>query len=1212
MATSLPWSIKGVDARTRDAAKAAARRAGMTLGEWLDHKVRTEAEDAEDEAAQPEQLDIAALSERLNRLSQGQMETSSQAAASAAPKTAALSRDQIETVISQAAAAERLTRETSAKTAGALDSIARWIEKTEDRMTAGERAAAERQERATSVIADAIKSMGERIVDMERKAIETQRQPASAPRLAFSRDTLADAVSDIRTRQRVLDRDAQPAVAESRIAALRQDLRELSARIAPSGRLPEPSRARTAERPPAPAPAPAPAGPNPIEGMLADLGARLDRLDRRDSLEPVMKPLARIESEVSRLSQDRSGESYQRVEQEISHLAAKLDALAARGGDRTIVAPVLRDISELREMISSNAGDPRLDDLSQQIAALSADIARLRDQQSDDRELRSLSLAIEDVRDAILSDRNRDRHADSAPLLSLSRQIEALAGKIESLPAMRPDAISAQAEQLLARLTAADAHGRGVSEALSRQIEALAHRLEDMASRQPAQIESRIDKLQQRIETLTEQGPAAVTRQIEALAGRIESLAASSNLAQVISDSKNAPMAPVDLRPIEEMLRGLAEKIDEAGRPGAKTDAFDALEQQIAGIAQRLDTAAATRSAESGIERTLQDLVIHLQTMRQDNAETAERAARSVLTDIGARGAPGNGIAELSSMVSGLRDSHVSSGRETQDALGAVHQTLETVISRLASIETDLASERRGGFAMPQAAMPQAAMPQAAMPSAAGSAPARQSEATRPSMMTARRAPDATLAAGAAEDDILVAERANPTQSEAPLVASLDLPLEPGSGRPRPGVAPLQISDPQSVRQNLIAAARRSAKAATDAASAAPAAAAEPVKGGGRLKEIMAKRKRPILLGLAAIVLAIGTAHVVNTALQGKAKTAATGNGAIEAAPVAPAPEASSPGEPAQAKAAKDQTSALPPAAPASAAAPSPAGPSTATAATLAAGGLGAAIPAPGLAANAAPDVTGSTSQPAPASTPAPTREPIQPVTGLGDLPANLGGTGVRKAAFAGDARAVYELASRAADGPGTARDPKLALRLFERAAVAGLAPAQFRLGNMFEKGVGTQRDAALAQLWYTRAAERGNAKAMHNLAVLHAEGVSGKPDYAMAAAWFRRAAELGVRDSQYNLAILLGRGLGAPADLGQSYLWFAIAAGQGDEDAARKRDEVAQRMAPPELAAAKSVTESWRPKALDGLANDVVPPAKGWDESPSASVKKPAKPVRS
>ena len=82
MATSMPWSVKGVDPRTRDAAKTAARRAGMTLGEWLDHKIREESEadaaraetvrpveaapkSSSSRRKAPEQLDIAALSERL-------------------------------------------------------------------------------------------------------------------------------------------------------------------------------------------------------------------------------------------------------------------------------------------------------------------------------------------------------------------------------------------------------------------------------------------------------------------------------------------------------------------------------------------------------------------------------------------------------------------------------------------------------------------------------------------------------------------------------------------------------------------------------------------------------------------------------------------------------------------------------------------------------------------------------------------------------------------------------------------------------------------------------------------------------------------------------------------------------------------------------------------------------------------------------------------
>ncbi|KRE18083.1 hypothetical protein ASE63_02550 [Bosea sp. Root381] len=1117
MANSLPWSVKGVDPRTRDAAKAAARRAGMTLGEWLDHKLGEE--------SAPEQLDIAALSDRLARLAQSQMETAPQHPVGPGGSTSLPSRSEIDAVLAQAASIEKLTRESSARTAGALESITRWIEKAEGRMSSGERAAAERQERATSVIADAIKTMGDRLAEIERGsgealAVRAARQE-QAPRLAFSRDGLAAAVTDIRTRQRTLDGDdATPArqqpMSESRIAALRDDLRELSARIAPQ--------APRGQRPAAPTPAPVPASTafeaqfGQIEAMLAELGGRIDQRDRFD---PVLKPLARIETEVSRLARDRSDEGYQRIELEISHLAAKVDALAARGSDRTMLAPVLRDIGELRDMLASGGEEARLSELSQQVSGLSFEINRLRDNQPDGHELRSLAVSVDEIRDAFRQGSGPARLQDLEPLAALSLQIEGLAGKLDTFP--------------------------------------------------DNQIESRIDSLQHRIEALTETGAAGLTQQIEALAGRVESLAVANSVVHKLGEGQALTVAQVDLGPVEAMLRKLADKIDEAGRPGADSGAFDALEQQISGLAQRLDEAAATRSAESGMERTLQDLVVHLRSMREETTEAAARAARTAMSDhLGRVAPPQSGLAELSTLVSGLHQSHVSSGRETQDAIGAVHRTLETIISRLSSLEAELVADR------------QPAAPAARMPMPPRIADAGQLAVKAPAMPAAMSLDKEDRIAASGRST--AAPKAEPAITP-PLAAALDLPLEPGSGRPRPDSALAGGHDPQSVRQNLIAAARRSARAAAEAA-AAPAAEPEAAKGGNRLKEILEKRKRPLLLGLAALVLALGTAHLVNGTLK-KSRSANVGE-AVQS-PIAPQQQA--PAETPAEKPANDQSSALPPG-PVNPASPTPA----------------AALPQPG-----AESATAQPQPPASAAAEAPLPEPVQAVTGLGELPAGLGSPGLRKAALEGNARAVYELASRSADGQGAPRDPKLALRLFERAAVAGLAPAQFRLGNMFEKGIGTERDLSLARVWYMRAAERGNAKAMHNLAVLHAEGVSGKPDYATASEWFRRAAEFGVRDSQYNLAVLLERGLGGPPDLAQSYLWFTVGASQGDEDAARKRDEVGQRLGTTDLAAAKAEAANWRPKTLDLAANEVTPPAKGWDETPTAAAaKKPARPARS
>src|SRR5215469_13710118 len=47
MTSGAPWSVKGIDPKTREIAKDLARRSGMTLGEWLTQVI---AEDGGDEA----------------------------------------------------------------------------------------------------------------------------------------------------------------------------------------------------------------------------------------------------------------------------------------------------------------------------------------------------------------------------------------------------------------------------------------------------------------------------------------------------------------------------------------------------------------------------------------------------------------------------------------------------------------------------------------------------------------------------------------------------------------------------------------------------------------------------------------------------------------------------------------------------------------------------------------------------------------------------------------------------------------------------------------------------------------------------------------------------------------------------------------------------------------------------------------------------------
>jgi localization factor PodJL len=88
-------------------------------------------------------------------------------------------------------------------------------------------------------------------------------------------------------------------------------------------------------------------------------------------------------------------------------------------------------------------------------------------------------------------------------------------------------------------------------------------------------------------------------------------------------------------------------------------------------------------------------------------------------------------------------------------------------------------------------------------------------------------------------------------------------------------------------------------------------------------------------------------------------------------------------------------------------------------------------------------------------------------------------------------------------------------------------------------------------------------------------------------------------------MAILHARGIGVEANLAESYKWFALAAGRGDQDAAKKRDEVAARLDPQTLMAAKLAVQTFvAEREPDEATNLRVPPG-GWDRVPA----QPAKP---
>jgi localization factor PodJL len=157
------------------------------------------------------------------------------------------------------------------------------------------------------------------------------------------------------------------------------------------------------------------------------------------------------------------------------------------------------------------------------------------------------------------------------------------------------------------------------------------------------------------------------------------------------------------------------------------------------------------------------------------------------------------------------------------------------------------------------------------------------------------------------------------------------------------------------------------------------------------------------------------------------------------------------------------------------------------------------------------------------------------------------------------------------------------AAALMRAAADTGDARSIQRLAKMYERGEGVARDPAQARALTERAATRGNSQAMHNLGVYYAEGEGAGRDLNKAAENFRRAANRGVTDSQFNLGAMAEQGLGGEKSEREAYYWYSIAGRNGDRDAASKSRELGARLPAAEKAAEDRRAAQFRPEPSNG-----------------------------
>jgi localization factor PodJL len=1121
MNSRVSWSVEGIEPSVRERAEAAARRAGMSLGDWMNSTISESSTNFTSPNARPR-------TEQPPR----------------APRPAALPQRDAADV------AEIHQR---------LDAITRQIDQFS-------RPAARSEPGVARQLNEAISRLDARLSQISEPAA----RPAPIPHPQRSPDMVERAAAQVYSSSPPIDPFSLD-FAISEIAA-RQDELDGTPRMMPPRQAP----------PIAPAFAPPPAyAPAPVldmsglERQLFQITSKIEALQRPDagveqSIAAFRSELAEIRNVITEAMPRRAIES---IENEIRSLSRRIDDSRQSGIDSQALAGVERALGEIRETLLTLTPAEQLAGFDDAIRNLGGKIDLIVRSSDDPGTLQQLEGAIAALR-AIVSN-----VASNEALGRLSDDVQTLSSKVDQL-ARSDNSVSFAA-------------------------------------------------LEQRIATLT-----------TALENRERPAAASSDH-------------------LEIALQALSNRLDHLPVGNDSSAAFAHLEQRVSYLLERIESTTDPRANNLGrVEDGLQDILRHLERQQSTFAALADSRSSAPSMDPAL-------VDTIKRELSDMRFSQSETDRHTQDSLEVVHNTLGHVVDRLAMIEGDLRAVRAAPAAQPapvSAPIPHAPAPRNAMsaPTIAPPRPQMQNPvqakaapvaAPTPTPVPAQTRPpqpqvhfDAApreFAATAishepapafvmpkAISDILdpqpgarpspAAERVAPrpmTDLELPP----DHPLEPGT-RPQVRVASpseriaasedaiSELSDgarEQATASSFIAAARRAAQAAAASAPGSDKsrqAAKSAPKGGAADKgaSTISSKIRSLLVGASVVVIVLGSFKMAMTLLDSSSPAPMADNAHDTMPLVAP--------EPAEA--------------PARPAAPAPVTPSMTSPTPI--GRQSLAAPVPFVAETAAPAMTMPQAPAAPAPTPADVTGSIAapqasaapvlpssnrklalvPIPAAERLPDAIGGAALRNAALKGDASAAFEVGVRYAEGKGVPSNYDEAAKWYDRAAQAGVVPAMFRLGTLYEKGLSVKKDLDTAQRYYMQAAERGNAKAMHNLAVLDADGGGKGANYKSASLWFRKAADRGVADSQFNLGILYARGIGVEQNLAESFRWFSLAAAQGDADAGRKRDDIAKRLDPQSLAAAKLAIQTFVPEGQPDDAINVASPAGGWDGPAQAAAK--------
>ncbi len=249
MKPGVPWSVKGIEPDAREAAKIAARRSGMTLGEWLNSKILETSDEIPDMRPEPLRAPrtthalerttnrLEDIAEQLARLSRREVETAQRAAAPV--ESHGLEQDSLHRILGRVESNERQTVEAFTAVNDRLSILGRQItQAVKPRETKPEenpgymalekavRNIVEHMEASEKRTKDNFKSLHDRMSAMTQKAATAPQDAVAKQTPAFTQ--LESRLADLAQR---VERSESSTTTSTLPDLLKTELTELANRI---------------------------------------------------------------------------------------------------------------------------------------------------------------------------------------------------------------------------------------------------------------------------------------------------------------------------------------------------------------------------------------------------------------------------------------------------------------------------------------------------------------------------------------------------------------------------------------------------------------------------------------------------------------------------------------------------------------------------------------------------------------------------------------------------------------------------------------------------------------------------------------------------------------------------------------------------------------------------------------------------------------------